>query len=316
MGVFIVYIYMDSVNKLLHIVMEPISEYIADNSVQEIMVNHSGHIIIEHNNVLEQTKIVLNSDQIETIIRVVASDNGICVSAENPSFSSTIEGIRCRFQGLLPPASATPIFCIRKQCNYNNTLENLAQMGTLTPLQAAVLRKYILEKKNILIAGATGSGKTTLANAILQEIINIGDRIIVIEDTPELQISDNNNVRLLVGENYNYTKAIFDVLRMRPDRIILGELRNGAALDLLKAWNTGHGGGLTTIHANSAEMAITRLVQLVEEVSLTPPKEFISEVLDLCVFISREGKKRCVKSMCNVVDFNAVENQFITKEVI
>lgn len=303
-------------HRLLDIVIDPIKDYLHDTSVQEIMVNHTGNIVIEQSNRLCKTSNHLSPSQIETLIRVIASGNGICVSEQNPSFSSKIEGINCRFQGLLPPASTTPIFCIRKQYKHVDTLVDLHNKKMICKKGVALLKQAVFNKKNILVSGGTGSGKTTLLNAILHEVIDMGDRIIVIEDTPELQISENNNVRLLVGPHYNYTKAIFDVLRMRPDRIVVGELRNGAALDLLKAWNTGHGGGFSTIHANSANASLTRLIQLIEEVSVNLPWGFVAEAIDLCVFVSRMNDIRKVTSICEVIDYNFENKKFITKELI
>lgn len=300
--------------KLQETVIHPIKPYLLDTEVNEIMVNETGTVIIEHGNELLNTKMSLNKRQIETIIRIVASSNGITVNPQTPSFSAEMLPYRYRFQGIIPPASTQPVFCIRKKRGYSLTLETLVTQNTLTRKQMLFLQNSVQNKKNILVAGGTGSGKTTLVNALLSDKTVESERIIVIEDTPELYLNPQHGFRLLARKGYSYTEAIKDVLRMRPDRIVIGELRDSAALDLLKAWNTGHGGGISTIHSNSATTALERLAQLIEERVETAPRIFIADVVDICVYIRRVGMKRKVSEIKQVKSY--INNSFITKEVL
>lgn len=137
-------------SKLLDIVIEPIKEYLIDTTIREIMVNHSGKIIIEKSNQLHETSQYLSPDQVETIIHIIANDNGMSINSETPSFSLKIEGVECCFQGLLPPVSVSPIFCIRKQPINYLSLNNLIKNGMVNKFQAAMLRKFILNKKTVI----------------------------------------------------------------------------------------------------------------------------------------------------------------------
>jgi P-type conjugative transfer ATPase TrbB len=164
-----------------------------------------------------------------------------------------------------------------------------------------VLRQAVRERKNILIAGGTSTGKTTLVNALLQEIATTGDRVILIEDTVELQClaADHVPLRTRFGV-VSMRELVRSTLRLRPDRIVVGEVRGGEALDLLKAWGTGHPGGIATIHAGSALGALSRLEQLILEVTVTPPRALIAEAIDLIVFIAGRGQARRVDALVRV----------------
>jgi type IV secretion system protein VirB11 len=168
---------------------------------------------------------------------------------------------------------------------------------------AALLRRAAVERQNLLIAGGTGSGKTTLANAILAEPAFSADRVVLIEDTAELQCAAPDRVEMLTKRTdpaVTMTDLVRDTLRLRPDRIIIGEVRDGSALDLLKAWNTGHPGGLATIHANSAAEALTRLEDLIGEVTQRVPYRAIAQAINLVVFIERTATGRRVRTVARV----------------
>ena len=171
----------------------------------------------------------------------------------------------------------------------------------LTEAHADELRAAAIERRNILISGGTGSGKTTLANALLAEPAFADDRVFLIEDTPELQCSAWDVVPVLTRrfpKPITVVDLVRDALRMRPDRIIIGEMRDGsAALETLKAWNTGHPGGLSTIHANSAEEALTRLADLLSEVTARTPTRLIRHAVDLVVHIQRTAHGRSVEAI-------------------
>jgi type IV secretion system protein VirB11 len=159
----------------------------------------------------------------------------------------------------------------------------------------------VLTRKNLIIAGGTGSGKTTLATAVLALMAETGERLVTIEDTPELQCTAPNHLALYTREGVaTMQQLVKETMRCRPDRIIVGEVRDGAALDLLKAWNTGHPGGLCTLHANGAAQSLTRLEQLVQEAVVTVPRALIADAVDLIVYLERTPRGRRVYSLAAV----------------
>ncbi len=175
----------------------------------------------------------------------------------------------------------------------------------VTPVQAEILRKAVRDRRNLLIAGGTSSGKTTLANALLAEVAGLGERVVLIEDTRELQCAAPDCVALRTKPGVvSLSDLVRSTLRLRPDRIIVGEVRGPEALDLLKAWNTGHPGGIATVHANSARAALYRLEQLIQEAIAMPPRRLIVETIDIVVFIAGRGLARQVQAIAEVKDLD------------
>ena len=245
-------------------------------------------------------------EKTESLIRLVASNSDMQCDKDSPSLSAILPISHARFQAFCPPVSEAPFFVIRKRAIAVFTLEDYVKSEILTIPQADFLKAAVLAKKNILIAGGTGSGKTTLANAILHEISKTGDRVFIIEDTPELQCSGINTVHLYTRPEVGFTaqRAVKEVLRCRPDRIIVGEVRDGSALDLLKAWNTGHSGGIVTIHANNSLLALRRFESLISEVSVNVPRDLIANAINVIVHIHRTKNGRIVDDISEVTDFN------------
>ena len=208
-----------------------------------------------------------------------------------------------RFEGLLTPVVPSPVFCIRKRATRLFALDSYISNDILNETQARIIRNAVANRLNIVVAGGTGSGKTTLTNAIIGEIVDISPehRLVILEDTAEIQYSADNAVYLHTSDTIDMGRLLKSTMRLRPDRIIVGEVRDGAALTLLKAWNTGHPGGIATIHANSAYAALTRLEQLVAEVSTTPMPEVIGEAVDMVIFIERTPTGRRVSQICAFV---------------
>jgi type IV secretion system protein VirB11 len=165
---------------------------------------------------------------------------------------------------------------------------------------ARLLSLAVIDRRNILVAGGTSSGKTTLANALLAEIGFRDERVILIEDTRELQCAAADTVALRTRPGVTMADLVRSTLRLRPDRIIVGEVRGGEALDMLKAWNTGHPGGIATVHANSASSALYRIEQLIQEAVVTVPRRMIAEGIDLIVFIAGRGSARRIDSVVAV----------------
>lgn len=271
-----------------------------DASVIEIMRNANGFLCIERlGQDIEESTISLSDRAAESLIRFLASSvNEVC-NDKNPSIALKLPYWHARFQGLLPPIVDAPSFSIRKHSNQVFKLEDYVLKGELSPEQFDCLMQAIVERENIVISGGTGSGKTTLANAILAKMVETKDRIITVEDTPELRLNAKSGQQIFTKDQIGYgsRQALKDILRLRPDRIVLGELRDGACLDLIKAWNTGHSGGLTTIHANSCALALQRIESLISEVSLNIPRELISQTVNVIVQVKRQGAKRFVSEI-------------------
>lgn len=281
---------------------EQISTALNDPNVIEIMMNPDGRLWLERH---EEGRIdsgsELSAHEVERVIRLVASQNGRNVTSTSPIISAELPMSGERFEGVLPPVSPAPCFSIRKPAGRVITLEQYVSAGTMSPQTADALRSAVRERANILIVGGTGSGKTTLANALLAEIAKSGDRIVMLEDTRELQCAGEDVVALRTEPGIvSLSDLVRSTLRLRPDRIIIGEVRGGEALDMLKAWNTGHPGGVATLHANSAEAGLFRLEQLIGESTHNIPQDLIAETIDRLVFIRRKDGVRQVETVLHV----------------
>jgi len=181
----------------------------------------------------------------------------------------------------------------------------------LSSSAADTLRNSLLARENILIAGGTDSGKTTFTNALLEVIREREDRIVVLEDTQELQCDAKDVLYLRSKEGVATLRDLLKMtLRLSPDRIVIGEVRGAEALDLLKAWNTGHGGGVSTVHPSSSSKALSRVEQLVEEAGVTASKMLIAEAINILVYMEKVGTKRVVKEMLRVTGVNSNGYQF------
>jgi type IV secretion system protein TrbB len=289
-----------------------IAAALADPLTQEVMVNPDGKLRIDRlGEGCTDTGVIIPASQSERIIRLVASHiraevtrESPIVSAELPPHGEALAGER--FEGLLPPVSTAPCFAIRKPATRTYTLDDYVADAMMSEPQANLLRQSVSARDNILIAGGTSSGKTTLANALLAEMTSTNERIIIIEDTRELQCAASDSVALRTKAGLvSMADLVRSTLRLRPDRIIVGEVRGGEALDMLKAWNTGHPGGIATVHANSASAALTRLEQLIQEKVATVPRALIAEAIDTIIFISGRGSERRITSVAQLSGLNA-----------
>ena len=274
-------------------------------AVVEIMANPDGRLVLDSIGLgRADTGERLPPEARERVIKLVADYVGEPVTREDPRLSGVLPSTGERFQGFLPPITSAPAFSIRKRPEIIWTLEDYLAQGVMTGRQADILRAAAAGRRNLLISGGTGSGKTTLANAILAEPAFAGDRVVLIEDTPELQCSAWDLVPTLTRRTphaIGVAELVRDALRMRPDRIVVGEMRDGAAaLETLKAWNTGHPGGLSTIHANSAEEVLDRLEDLTAEVSARPPRRSIAQAVDLIVHVQRTREGRRLEGLLEV----------------
>ncbi|MES2137383.1 MAG: P-type conjugative transfer ATPase TrbB [Pseudomonadota bacterium] len=291
---------MDRKRAMLRTAMGPaIAAALADPLVIEVMVNPDGALRLDRLGAGRcDTGERLDPAQVERIIRLVASHartevHGAApvVSAELPPHGDGLAGER--FEGLLPPVAPAPCFAIRKPAERIYTLADYVSDGIMTAEVARALSLAVVERRNLLVAGGTSSGKTTLANALLAELAPRDERVILIEDTRELQCAAPDTVALRTRPGVvSMADLVRSTLRLRPDRIIVGEVRGGEALDMLKAWNTGHPGGIATVHANSARSALYRLEQLIQEAVVTVPRRLIADAIDLVVFIAGRGTAR------------------------
>jgi type IV secretion system protein VirB11 len=219
-------------------------------------------------------------------VRREVTDKAPIVSAELPDTGE-------RFEGVMPPVATAPCFAIREPADVPYRLTDYVAARVLTPPQAHVLTQAVRERRNIVVAGGTSSGKTTLVNALLAEVASLTERVVILEDTRELRCAAEDVVTLRTKPGVaSLADLVRSTLRLRPDRIIVGEVRGAEALDMLKAWNTGH-----PVHANSAPAALTRLEQLVQEAVVTVPRALIAEAIDLIVFIKGRGGERRVESI-------------------
>ncbi|MDE3115814.1 MAG: P-type conjugative transfer ATPase TrbB [Pseudomonadota bacterium] len=275
---------------------------LADPAVVEVMVNPDGALRLDRLGTGRlDTGVRLGAAEVERIIRLVASHIRLEVHAGNPIVSAELPESGERFEGLLPPVSTAPCFSIRKPAMRVYTLEDYIADRILLAPQADMLRAAVRERCNILIAGGTSSGKTTLANALLAEMATLDERIIILEDTRELQCAALDCVSLRTKPGIvSLATLVRSTLRLRPDRIVVGEVRGAEALDMLKAWNTGHPGGIATIHANSAKSALYRIEQLIQEAVVNVPRRLIADAIDRIVFIAGRGQSRRVETIATV----------------
>ena len=288
-----------------------IAAAMSDIQVIEIMVNPDGALRLDRlGEGRTDTDVRMEPAQVERIIRLVAAHARAEVHGEQPIISAElpphIDGHAGeRFEGLLPPIATAPCFSIRKPAQRLHTLDDYVGDGLMSEAQADALRAAVTQRTNILIAGGTSSGKTTLANALLAEMAWVDARVILIEDTRELQCPLPDTVALRTrAPHVTMTQLVRSTLRLRPDRIIVGEVRGPEALDMLKAWNTGHPGGITTVHANSALGALYRIEQLVQEAVVTVPRQLIAEAIDMVVFIAGRGIDRRISTIARVAGFD------------
>lgn len=279
-----------------------IAKWLADPAVIEIMLNPDGRLWVDRLGVgLADSGHVLAPADGERIIRLVAHHVGAEVHAGAPRVSAELPESGERFEGLLPPVVAAPAFAIRKPAVAVFTLGDYVADGIMVAGEAMALREAVAERQNILVAGGTGTGKTTLTNALLAEIAASDDRIVLIEDTRELQCAAPNLVALRTKDGVaSLSDLVRSSLRLRPDRIPIGEVRGAEALDLLKAWGTGHPGGVGTIHAGSAIGALRRMEQLIQEAVVTVPRALLADTIDLVAVLVRDGGGRRLSELARV----------------
>ncbi|GEP57643.1 P-type conjugative transfer ATPase TrbB [Reyranella soli] len=271
-----------------------IAAHLEDPGVVEIMLNPDGRLWVDRlSSGLEETGHRIAPADAERIVRLVAHHVGAEVHAGMPRVSAELPETGERFEGLVPPVVAAPCFAIRRPAVAVFSLDDYVQAGIMSWAEANLLRRAVRERRNVLVAGGTSTGKTTLVNALLAEVAKTGDRIVLIEDTRELQCAAPNLVALRTKDGAaTLSDLVRSALRLRPDRIPIGEVRGAEALDLLKAWGTGHPGGVGTLHAGSALGALRRLEQLIQEAVVTVPRALIAETVEIIAVLAGRGRSR------------------------
>ena len=283
--------------------------FLAEPHVIEIMLNPDGALWVERLGQPMERVGSMEANKAEALIGTVAASLRTTVTRENPILECELPIDGSRFEAILPPNVAGPVFTIRRKASKIFTLAEYVEASVMTARQAAVIREAVALKRNVLVVGGTGTGKTTLTNAIIDHMAEtVGDeRLVIIEDTAEIQCRSPNAVILRATEYADMLRLLKATMRLRPDRIIVGEVRGPEALSLLKAWNTGHPGGVATVHANDASSGLVRLESLIAEATAAPMRPVIAAAVDVIVSIAKTGEGRRVQEVLRVNGLRAGE---------
>lgn len=290
---------------------------LADPETVEILLNPDGTLWQERLGGRPMQIGSMARTKAESLLRTIAACLQTTIAREKPTIECELPLDGSRFAGQIPPVVPAPTFAVRKRASRVFTLDQYVQAGILTPEEKEFLRKAIHDHRNILLTGGTGSGKTTLVNALIREVTAQypSERLIIIEDTGELQCAAANYVQYHTSPERSMTDLVRTSLRMRPDRILVGEVRGPEALDLLMAWNTGHEGGIATLHANNAAAGLARLATLVSMHPNAPRliEPLIGEAVDVLVHIARRegGAGRMVREILIVEKWDVALGQYV-----
>jgi P-type conjugative transfer ATPase TrbB len=292
---------------------EKINSYFEDEDIIEIMLNDDKTVWVDSlTKGMYFTGIILENTEAMKIINTVATFMEAKVDKENPRMSAELPDTGFRFESVIPPNVDNPIFTIRKKSILIFTLDDYVRMGSLTEFQKGVIEKAINNYKNILIVGGTSTGKTTFANACIGAIPK-KDRLVILEDTKEIRSLCPNKISLKTSIYTSMEELFYSTMRLRPDRIVVGEIRGATSLDLLTAWNSGHGGGVSTIHSDSTEGALEQLEQYNQRKSVDKQQKLIGKAIDLVVVLKRVNGERKVVEIKEVLGFE--NGEYIIREV-
>src|SRR6202790_4426821 len=309
--------------KLIRELGSLVSSCLQDHGTEDILLNPDGQLWVKRTH--EDFRVVgkMPPAQALSAFGTIAAIRNTVVNHENPILETELPTDGSRFEGLIPPVVRQPVFAIRQRPRCVFSLSDYDKTGILTDKNDAVnrqrhrdqfiellrgkrhvdvIRAAINKRKNILVAGSTGSGKTTFINAVLDELalLSPADRVLIIEDTPELQCNVKNSVALLAVGRVSMLDCLRACMRLKPTRIVVGEVRGAEALSMLKAWNTGHPGGAASVHANDAHGALIRLESLVAEATAAPQQPLIAEAVNVVVFVDSEPSIRAGRKVREV----------------
>jgi type IV secretion system protein VirB11 len=281
--------------------------FLDDPKVVEVMLNPDGSLWVDRLGAGMERVGEVPAVQALTVVNTVAAMLNTVVTPERPILECELPLDGSRFEALIPPLVERASFALRKKAALVFNLGDYVSKGIMSDAQRQAIEAAVTARRNVLVSGGTGTGKTTLANAILDAVARLdGDhRVVVIEDTRELQVNAENVVFLRTSDNTDMTRLLRATMRLRPDRIVVGEVRDGSALALLKAWNTGHPGGVGTVHANDASAALIRIGQLIQEAGVPPNPELIAEAVNIVVSIKRTATGRKVDEVVAVREWSA-----------
>lgn len=299
----------------LDFLFKDIKPYLNDDDVCEVMVNADSKIWIDtFSRGLIDTGKTLTGEITSSIIIQIANHSHKTCDKDNPLLEAEI--LNMRFQGFLSPDIVeNSAFCLRKHAKVIFTLADYVQNKTMTKRQQEVILKAIKEKKNIIVAGGTGSGKTTLVNALLAEVAKLNDRVVLIEDTKELKCDAKNKLSLLSTKKVSMEELLRATLRARPDRIIVGEVRGAEAFTLINAWSTGHKGGISTVHSNSASRTMSRIETLVGFGTDKVQGTLIADAIDLIIYIKKTANRRTIEEIVEVINYDTQIKEYITAKL-
>jgi type IV secretion system protein TrbB len=283
--------------------------YLTDATVVEILLNPDGSVWVEHlGSPPRRTEIYMSPVEAEAMLRQVAAEVRMQLNEGAPAMLCRLPLYGARLQAVIPPIVTAPIFAMRRPAKEMFPLSHYVEQGVITERQRHCLREAVLGRANILVGGSTGSGKTTFATSLLNELSGTTDRVLVIEDYPELQCTLPHTVPMLINPpNYTWRHAVINAMRLRPDRIIVAEVVDGAAVEVAKAWNTGHPGGLATIHADSTTLMLERFCQLMEEVVQIAPRETVAATINVCLHLRRDRSVPAGRSVTGLVRVNGYD---------
>ncbi len=298
-----------------------IMDAVRDPDVLEIMLNPDGKIWVEKYGKDQECVGELPIAQSKVLLSLVASALDLVVDAQNPVVEGSFPLDGSRFEGTFPPiVGPGASFSMRKKASKIITLQEYLASGAITEEVIPILDAAILGRKNIVVVGGTSSGKTTFCNGVIHRLDELcpGDRLLILEDTAELQSSARNAVFFLTSDlaKIGMRQLTKVCMRYAPKRILVGEVRDSAALELLKLWNTGHPGGIGTFHADSAFEALERLEELVEEAGVGPKQKLIGRAVDLIIYMTKTPKNtRIVSEILQVNRFDIKEQRYDCKTV-
>lgn len=305
-----------AIDKLLREVGPVIRGLLDDPTVIEIILNQDGILWVERLGEAMEEAGTMAPWQAEALMGTVAKLMETVINSDKPILECELPLDGSRFEAMLPPVVPAPVFALRKHAAKVFSLQDYVDQGIMTLAQKTAIEDAVRREDNIVVAGGTGSGKTTFINAVIRHISESlpKARLVILEDTRELQCRSKNFTALKVVRGVvDMTGLLMHTMRIRPDRIIVGEVRDSAALAMLKAWDTGHPGGAASLHANSAEDALTRIESLVGETSAAPQQRLIARVVNVVVYIERRDGNRAIKEIIRVNGYD--KDKYLTERL-
>jgi P-type conjugative transfer ATPase TrbB len=302
-------------NKLRKDLGEDFLAALADPETVEILLNADGTLWQERLGEPLQPIGTMSASCADAAMRTIAAYHHATLTRDDPSIECELPLDGSRFAGQIPPIVTAPVFAVRKRASRVFTLQQYVDAGIMTPEHKKFLCQAVRDHRNILAIGGTGGGKTTLLNALIRQLTDQypTERLVIIEDTAEIQCAAKDYVQYHTSPDRPMTQLVRMALRMRPDRILVGEVRGPEALDLLMAWNTGHEGGIASLHANNAAAGLNRLSTLVAMHPNAPRgmiESLIGEAVDVIVHIARTDKGRVVREILEVIDFDRAKQVY------